>query len=79
MISEKIRHFLWPNRGVLGIFLVWAAVFVISLLSNPALDNLLQDWSMFAQAVVLNLVIFYLLSCLSAWAYEKLKGRRKRR
>jgi len=78
MVIDKIKHFLWPNRGVLGIFLVWFAVLTISLFSSPTFGDLLQDWGTLLQAVVLNAVVFYLLSCLSAWAYEKLKGRRKR-
>lgn len=79
---EKIKKFLWPNRGVLGIFLVWAAFVLLALAMNLMPIYIFLDWTIILRAAVINLAIVYLLSCLSVLAYEKFKGRaeaRKRR
>jgi len=70
---KQIKNFFYPNRGILGVFAVWAAVVLILLFFVPLFSTIRQNPSLLLQDIVVNLVIMYLLSCLSIWIYEKMK------
>ena len=70
---KQIKNFFYPNRGILGVFAVWAALVLILLFFVPPFSTIRQNPSLLLQDIVVNLVIMYLLSCLSIWIYEKMK------
>jgi len=70
---KQIKNFFYPNKGILGVFAVWAAVVLILLFFVPIFSTIRQNPSLLLQDIVVNLVIMYLLSCLSIWIYEKMK------
>lgn len=72
---KKIKKFLWPNRGILGIFLVWTALAMIDL-TITLMSYILIDWTVVLESVAINLIVIYFFSCLSAWAYERMKGKK---
>jgi len=74
MVLERIKKFLWPNRGILGVFLVWTIFILLGLVTSAAV---LQNWDVILLVLVINLVIVYLFSCLSVWAYEKFKRKKR--
>jgi len=76
---EQIKNFFYPNRGILGVFAVWAALALGMIFFNPVFKSLYKDSLMLLQDVVVNLAIMYLLSCLSVWIYEKINGKSKKK
>ena len=70
---KQLKNFFYPNRGILGVFAVWAVVVLILLYFVPLFSTIRQNPSLLLQDIVVNLVIMYLLSCLSIWIYEKMK------
>jgi len=74
MVVEKIKNFLWPNRGMWGAFLVWAVFVMINVVTSPLID---LGWDVLLAIVAINLVIIYLITCVSIWAYEKLKKKKR--
>jgi len=72
---KQIKNFFYPNRGILGVFAVWAALVLILLFFVPPFSTIRQNPSLLLQDIVVNLVIMYLLSCLSIWIYEKMKSK----
>jgi hypothetical protein len=66
---EKIKNFFYPNKGILGVFAVWAILSLVSLI-------ILQDTTAFIQTLIINLAVMYFLSCLSIWVYEKMKKKK---
>lgn len=70
---KQVKNFFYPNRGILGVFAVWAALVLIILFFVPPFSTIRQNPSLLLQDIVVNLVIMYLLSCLSIWTYEKMK------
>lgn len=74
-ILRAIRRFLYPNRGILGVFAVWAGLAMLMLFLNPMFGFVLEDPYTLAADVAFNLVIMYLLSCLSVWVYEKMRKK----
>ena len=70
---KQIKNFFYPNRGILGVFAVWAALVLILLFFVPIFSTIRQNPSLLLQDIVVNLAVMYLLSCLSIWIYEKMK------
>jgi hypothetical protein len=70
---KQIKNFFYPNKGILGVFAVWAALVLILLFFVPPFSTIRQNPSLLLQDIVVNLVIMYILSCLSIWIYEKMK------
>jgi len=69
----KVKKFFYPNRGILGVFAVWAALVLVILLFNPAFAQYRQNTAALATDIAVNLALMYLLSCLSVALYEKMK------
>jgi predicted transporter len=78
-MMEKIKKFFWPNKGILEAFAVWTIFFVISysliLSTNPAFKNIFENPVTVLTDVAVNLLVLYLFTCLSIWAYEKMKKK----
>lgn len=70
---KQIKNFFYPNRGILGVFAVWAVLVLILLFFMPPFNTIRQNPYLLLQDIIVNLVIMYLLSCLSIWIYEKMK------
>jgi hypothetical protein len=70
---KQVKNFFYPSRGILGVFAVWAALVLILLFFMPPFNTIRQNPSLLLQDIVVNLIIMYLLSCLSTWIYEKMK------
>jgi len=75
-MMQGVKNFFYPNKGILGVFAVWAAMALFTLFSTPQFSSFLKSTSLLVQTVILNLVIMYLLSCLSIWIYEKMKNKK---
>jgi magnesium-transporting ATPase (P-type) len=74
---KGLKNFFYPNKGILGVFAVWAVTLLLSLFSNPQFSSVLQeDTALLAQVLILNLAVMYFLSCLSIWIYEKMKKKK---
>jgi O-antigen/teichoic acid export membrane protein len=76
---EQIKNFFYPNKGILGVFALWAVFVLLMLFFNPLFKNIYKNQFMLLQDVVVNLIIMYLLSCLSIWIYERINGKGKKK
>ena len=78
MVSQ-VKNFFYPSKGIIGVFLLWAIFALLILFFNPLFKNIYQNETVLLQDIVVNLVIMYLLSCLSIWIYEKINKRGKKK
>jgi hypothetical protein len=74
-MMKQIKNFFYPNKGILGVFAVWAILAMFTLFFNPVFSSFLEDPVVLLIDVVFNLIVIYFLSCLSIWVYEKIKKK----
>jgi hypothetical protein len=77
MVVKKIKNFFWPNKGIVGAYAVWIILFFVNISTSYDLlyRAMFESPALILWTFVVNFVVLYLFSCISIWAYEKLKKK----